>query len=315
MVRKRLTASTLMDSSREASGVQVVDLTQRLLGKGASDSEIVAAGRLLYKGLGSRGINALHRLARRITAEAGEPFNPADDDVGENNPVKTQDYVSEHEITPDHSVLDVVLNERTPTHNPTAKNRKEKEEDITSADTSGEKETTLKDPKDLEEDVEDFVKDKEEDEEEDEEEEELVEDEEEEEEEEPEEPEEKVKHKDEAETEEEDEETPGEEEGDLLEEPTLEREEGEDEEEPELEDSDGEFTLDDMEELEQAGVDGVLTSSKRRSSSLPRRKQASAQQKGKKANFKPSRTRVAAPDPERDFDILFGVPDVSRHFS
>jgi len=291
MARRRLTASTL-DTVRTLSiGGKAVDIVARLLGSGATDREIVATGRFLRKAAGDKGIETLHRLASRIAAEAGEDFPNNMEDESPNDPRNTQDYVAEHEVTPDHAVMDVVLNERKPTQNPTARRR-----------AKDDAEPELEDPNELENDEEDFVDDDLEDEngsasE-------VVEDDE-------------IDEEDEDEIDEEDgdEEDGDEEDGD--EEAGDDEEDGdkeddgvdsydhkydddEDDSRVDEDDNEGEFTIDDMEKLEDLGVDGVLTSSKKR----PRK----ASKK-----FRPSRTRVASQE-DNEFNSVWGQPDVSGEF-
>ena len=318
MTRKRLTAATLQSSSRQASGEKAIDLASRLLGRGATDQELVTAGRVLFRGLQARGLNELHALTARVAAESGEDF-PVDNDEGPTQPESrdTQKYVAEHELTPDHAVLDVVMNEKTPTQNPTAAKPAAKpaakanvkksaqyaaEEDEDFEDFDSEVKPSLEDPEEVE-DAEDVYVEDEDLEDEDLEDEDL----------------------EDEDLEDEDHEAAESEDFELAEHDEDGHDEDHDEEGDEDEidlddvleeggDEDDDFTMEDMEDLEALGVDGVLVGSakKRKASKFdPKPRKASS----KKEAFRPSRTRVAAKEGSSDeFEQVFGTPDVSSEF-
>jgi len=270
MARKRLTSATLDDVQGQRVGGQAIDIASRILGPGASDSELVASARYLKRVAGDQGINALHRLASKVASESGEDFPGDLVDEGENDPRETQNYVAEHEVTPDHAVLDVVMNERTPTQNPTAAKGKDKPKDKpkdkkakagpakkpakpvkASDDLDEEEEPDLDSPDDVEMDEEDHVDDDDLDDAED-----LgdVED----------------VLDDDMEDDDDSLEDSFEDEDDLDDDVPDDEAFGDDDDmdvnddgdmDMELGSDDGDFTMDDMEELENMGVDGVLTSS------------------------------------------------------
>jgi len=289
-MRRRLTSATLSSRQNVRVGALAGDIAAKILGRGASDTEVVTASRQLLKALGPKGVTALHEQASRIAAELGEEaFTELDAEDGQPDPRNTQDYVAEHEVTPDHGVLDVVLHEQSPTQDPTAAKRRKAAEE----DKEDEEEPEMADPEDVEdsEETEDHVEEETEDE---------VEDAEASDEDESE---------DESEEESDDEESEDSDEDDL--DAFLDSDEGdggsgEDTTEDyyaEDGEDDGKFTLEDMEELEAIGVDGVLTSSRKN------RKAGKTAKKG----FRPPRTRIAGVNAD-EFASVFDAPDVSSEF-
>jgi len=308
MARKRLTAATLEGQEKLRVGQLACDLSMKIMGAAATDDELVTAGRLLHEGLGDQRIARLHRMASKVAQEIGEDFPGVDDDGSQPESRDTQAHVAEHELTPDHAVLDVVINEQTPTQDPTAAGRKADEDEK-----DDEEDPSLEEPEDMEEDQEDYVVDEE------------------------------------GETMEGEEDMDEEEEEEDMDEETMEGEEDMDEdyeeddedyddedtedygdEEPTMEDAeaafnqedaddyyegydddDREFTLEDMEELEDLGVDGVLVSSGKKAS-----RKSKKGKKGRTAgkSFRPSRNRAAAGQ-EDEFSSVFGVPDVGSTFA
>jgi hypothetical protein len=289
MSRKRLTASTLESENKIQSAIISASLSQRLLGASASDDEIVAVGKVLSASISDQNLQKIHSLTAKIAAEMGEKY-PIDDD-GEPKPEETQNYVIEHELTPDHAVLDVVMNKKSPTQNPTASLKQaaeaeceEDEEDMektSSVNASDEEDDDLvEDPSELEEEMEEDEDDG----------------------------------LDDSDSDDLDSEEEEDEEDDLDAMPTV--DDGEDEEsiidsayDQESADEyydnredDGEFTEEDMQDLEDLGLEGVLTNKKPKKSS-----------KKSKKEFRPSRVRKASSGDS--FDQVFGTPDLGDLFN
>lgn len=176
-MRKRLTAATIESQKNFKVGGLAVDISSKLLGRGASDDEIVKVGKMLKASLGEEKISELHSTIVKIAAESGEK---AFDEGDQPNVSETQKYVAEHELNPSASVLDVVLNEKNPTQDPTAakktaseekpeeKSEEKKEpvkaekEEETEEKTAGLEDLDLDEPEDLgDEDLDDEVLDEE----------------------------------------------------------------------------------------------------------------------------------------------------------
>lgn len=149
MARRRLTSATLEDIEQKGGALYAADLSARLLGRGATDNELVTAGALLFRGLGPKGIKKLHRMASAVFSETGESFGTESDEIDagpvpQPDPSKTQDYVSHVETPPNESVLPVAMHSTKPpaeTHEPTgyraggtrrAKDEEEDEDDLPS---------------------------------------------------------------------------------------------------------------------------------------------------------------------------------------
>lgn len=131
MARKRLTTATLQDRQRHASSEKAADLAFKLLGPAASDRELIKAGAMLHQSLGVKKLANLHGQASRIAQETGEDFPGPDENEGppQPNPSVSQDYSEEHVTSPDHVVLDTVVNRGSPTVDPTASRKAADEED------------------------------------------------------------------------------------------------------------------------------------------------------------------------------------------
>jgi hypothetical protein len=114
MARRRLTNETLETIGQRDASLQAADISARLLGKGATDSELVAAGSLLYKALGPTGVRKIHRMASTVMAETGEKWGTEDFDVPQEDPSDTQSYVSQVEAPPNQSVLPVAMHSEHP---------------------------------------------------------------------------------------------------------------------------------------------------------------------------------------------------------
>ena len=115
MARKRLTSETLHDFDTKEVSVRLADLSARLLGKSATDNELVSVGTLLYKKLGTHGVRDLHRVASRILTASGEGFglddkDPDDDGLQQHDPSKTQDYVTSVTTKSNNAVLNTAMN-------------------------------------------------------------------------------------------------------------------------------------------------------------------------------------------------------------
>jgi hypothetical protein len=339
-MRKRLTAATLDHFDRQAVSEQAVDLAARVLGAGATDNEVIAAGKLFITRLQPYGVKNLHRMASRIAADTGDVF-PVDENEGPDQPESrnTADYVAQHDLTPDHAVMDVVLNERTPTQNPTARRKRAKaqqqklsrsrrrakeeedeDEDVTAEvnyaaadddlDTDNDDDVDeddldpdLENPDDLEMDLDDHV-DTDDD----------------------------TDLDTDDDTDLDTDNTPD---MDLSDVDDVDGDDnvdiddlGMDDDDVDL-DMDGdegpgdneEFTMDDMEELENLGVDGVLVSSNRKPTKYRPDRKSTKKKAGRKStqqegSFRPSRTRLAGrgDSGSAEFDAVFGVPDVGREF-
>lgn len=120
-MRKRLTASTLQDQTRMASSLMAADLGIRLLGPGASDNEVHRVASIFLNSLPQAELQDVYKVTARVAAESGEDF-PAIDSQESPQPesTDTQQYVGMHEVSPDHSVADVAMNEKSPTQDPKA---------------------------------------------------------------------------------------------------------------------------------------------------------------------------------------------------
>lgn len=114
MPRRRLTNETLDDIQQKDVSLQAADISARLLGKGATDNELVTAGAMLYKSLGANGVRKLHRMASSIFAETGDKWGTEDFDIPQEDPSATQEYVSQVEAPPNQSVLPVAMHSEHP---------------------------------------------------------------------------------------------------------------------------------------------------------------------------------------------------------
>ena len=157
MSRKRLTTATLQDRTRHASSEQAADLAFRLLGPAASDKELITAGATLHRNLGPEALAGIHTAASRIAQETGEDFPGPDENEGppQPEPEETQNYVEEHVAAPDHVVLDTVVNKLSPTVDPTASSRQAADDDEDDAADMPD----MEEPDDVEGGEEDYVED------------------------------------------------------------------------------------------------------------------------------------------------------------
>jgi hypothetical protein len=275
-------------------------LAFRLLGPAASDKELITAGATLHRSLGPQALAGIHTAASRIAQETGEDFPGPDANEGppQPEPEETQNYVEEHVAAPDHVVLDTVVNKLSPTVDPTASSRAAAEED------DAEDMPEMEEPDDVEGGEEDYVEDEAD--------------------------------------EYEDMEDMGDMEDEDLDEPEEDYEEGS-EDEPGLDDfmedsddmgggdaglegttstdqggseeyyddypeDDREFSVSDLEALQDLGVEqvpGVMSSKKDRK----------GQRAASKQQFRPSRTRTASRSGGGDeFEGVFGTPDLGDMF-
>lgn len=311
MSRKRLTAATLESQNALKVGIMAAHLSQRLLGPGASDDEIVTAGRILKKAASDGSLEELHKLTAKVASDMGDKF-PIDDD-GEPDPSDTQSYVAEHELSPDKSVLDVVLHKKNPVKNPAASKVKacgesdleaSEDEDVTAGASEDENDDPvaslikaedesedeimpdIEEPSDMEDGLEEEFIDEDS---------EMMED----------------GFMEEPSLDPEMDEVESIEDDDFTEDETdlsaeYNGDEAEDYYAENGEDDDKEFTTEDLNELESLGVEGVMTSSKK---SRKEKKTRTA-----KKGFRPSRVRFASQGSSDEFGMVFDAPDVNEYF-
>lgn len=129
MSRRRLTNQTLDNVSRFAAAKETVKLSETILGRGASDSEVLATARVLQR-LDPSQIRMINQrrasINRQISRLAASP-NGAEDLLEEAgppqpDPTNNQAYVKQIMTTPDHAVLDSL--QRRDMHAPTSNVRR-----------------------------------------------------------------------------------------------------------------------------------------------------------------------------------------------
>jgi hypothetical protein len=277
--RKRLTAATLDDGRKMAAALEATDLATRILGSSATDTELVTAGSILLKGLGPKGITAMNKKARSICAELGEDY-PGPDEEGDQSECRdTEQYATEHELSPDKSVLDTVLNKKSPTQDPTASKKTASDDEDDDPEMP-----EMEEPEEVEGMDDDYVDEDDDDD------------------------------WDEEDDMDDDYEDGYDDEFDMDgSDETAEWTEMEDDIDQEAyyddyEDDDREFTMEDAEELEDLGFDGVMVASKDSKKS----RKASKIQKAK--SNRPSRVRKASSPQVNEFNQVFDVPDTGDTF-
>jgi len=103
-----------------------VDLATKLLGsRAASDTEIQGVARILASRIPTKDLANIYKITAKIASESGEDFPAVDSkEFPQPESTNTQQYVSEHELSPDRAVADVALNESKPTRQLASKGTK-----------------------------------------------------------------------------------------------------------------------------------------------------------------------------------------------